>query len=128
MEMEKDFIYENLDESPFLQSSLATRESQESTAQLWMSLTLIFQGLKQKFLIAFWSGGNALCVCEETCEIRQCQCGGSGSSHWSHAAQEVRSYREWKLRVPVFLSKSSLTKEHERPTCHLISQTARKNS
>lgn len=63
MEMEEDFIYENLDESPFLQSSLATHESQESTAQLWMSLTLIFQGLKPKFLIAFWSGGNAPCVC-----------------------------------------------------------------
>lgn len=31
-------------------------------------------------------------------------------------------------RVPVFLSKSSLTKEHEQPTCHLISQTAHKNS
>lgn len=70
----------------------------------------------------------SMCVCEETCEIRQCQCGGSGSSHWSHVAQEVRSYREWKLRVPVFLSKSSLTKEHEQPTCHLISQTAHKNS
>lgn len=50
LEMEEDLIYENLDESSFLWCNLAMHESQDNTIQLWMSLTVIFKGLKLKFL------------------------------------------------------------------------------
>lgn len=81
MEMEEDLIHENLDESPFLWHNLAMRQSQAKTVQLWMSLTVIFKGLKLKFLLLSWTDRNTQCVYKETCEVRQCQCHCTGSGH-----------------------------------------------
>lgn len=60
--MEEDLIYENLDESPFLWHNLC--ESQDNTIQLWMSLTVMFKGLKLK-LTVFWTERSAQCAYQD---------------------------------------------------------------
>lgn len=62
--MEEYLIYENLDDSPFLWHNLAMCESQDNTIQLWMSLTVMFKGLKLK-LTVFWTERNAQCAYED---------------------------------------------------------------